>query len=66
MLSHIRDVIGDKCRIFSESYNVDEERQLIAFEANDLAEIIKDVIQTCADICLEETSRSEILKLIKD
>jgi hypothetical protein len=63
MLSHIRDVIGDKCRIFSETYNVDEERQLIAFEANDLAEIIKDVIQTCADCCVSATDRAAILEL---
>jgi len=31
MLNHIRDVIGDKAIVYNESYNVDEERQLIAF-----------------------------------
>lgn len=64
MLGHIRDVIGDKAIVYNESFNVDEERQLIAFEANDLAAIIRDVIQTCADICVEEDSRKEILKLL--
>ena len=64
MLGHIKDVIGDKCKVINEAVNVDEEQQLIAFEVNDLAAIIKDVIQTCADICVEEKSRQEILKLL--
>jgi hypothetical protein len=64
MLGHIRDVIGDKCRVINENFNVDEERQLIAFEANDLATIIKDVIQTCADCCLNDTDREAILELL--
>lgn len=64
MLGHIRDVIGDKAIISTEPFGVDEERQLIAFETNDLAAIIRDVIQTCADICVEESSRQEILKLL--
>ena len=64
MLGHIRDVIGDKCRVINENFNVDEERQLIAFEANDLATIIKDVIQTCADCCLNDTDRKAILELL--
>ena len=63
MLNHIRDVIGDKAIVYNETYNVDEERQLIAFEPNDLAAIIKDVILTCADMCLDESNRQEILKL---
>lgn len=63
MLNHIKDVIGDKCIVYNESYNVDEERQLIAFEPNDLAAIIKDVILTCADMCLDESNRQEVLKL---
>jgi hypothetical protein len=63
MLNHIKDVIGDKCIVYNETYNVDEERQLIAFEPNDLAAIIKDVILTCADMCLDESNRQEILKL---
>lgn len=63
MLSHIKDVIGDKCIVYSESYNVDEERQLIAFEPTDLAEIIKDVILTCADCCIDKQSREAILQL---
>ena len=46
MLGHIKDVIGDKCKIIHEAINVDEEQQLIAFEVNDLAAIIKDVIIT--------------------
>jgi len=62
MLNHIKDVIGDKCIVYNETYNVDEERQLIAFEPNDLAAIIKDVILTCADMCLDESNRQEILK----
>ena len=63
MLNHIKDVIGDKCIVYNETYNVDEERQLIAFEPNDLAAIIKDVILTCADMCLDESNRQEVLKL---
>ena len=63
MLNHIRDVIGDKAIVYSESYNVDEERQLIAFEPNDLAAIIKDVIRTCADMCFDDASRKAILDL---
>lgn len=64
MLGHIRDVIGEKCRVINESFNVDEERQLIAFEANDLAAIIRDVIQTCADCCVTSTDREAILELL--
>jgi hypothetical protein len=64
MLNHIRDVIGDKAIVYSETYNVDEERQLVAFEPNDLAAIIKDVIQTCADCCEFDVDREEILKLL--
>lgn len=63
MLNHIRNVIGDKAIVYSESYNVDEERQLIAFEPNDLAAIIKDVIRTCADMCFDDASRKAILDL---
>ena len=63
MLNHIKDVIGDKAIVYSETYNVDEERQLIAFEPNDLAAIIKDVIRTCADMCFDDASRKAILDL---
>ena len=65
MLGHIRDVIGDKCKIINEAVNVDEEQQLIAFEVNDLAAIIKDVIMTCADCCYDDKSREAILDLTK-
>jgi hypothetical protein len=64
MLNHIKDVIGDKAIVYNETYNVDEERQLIAFEPNDLAEIIKDVMQVCADCCIDPQSRAAILELI--
>ena len=64
MLSHIKDVIGDKARISTEPFNVDEERQLIAFEVNDLAAIIRDVIQTCADCCLNTTDKKAIESLL--
>jgi len=64
MLGHIRDVIGEKCRVINENFNVDEERQLIAFEANDLATIIQDVIQTCADCCLDPQSRAAVESLL--
>lgn len=64
MLGHIKDVIGEKCRVINENFNVDEERQLIAFEANDLATIIKDVIQTCADCCLDPQSRAAVESLL--
>jgi hypothetical protein len=63
MLSHIKDVIGEKCIIINESINVDEEQQLIAFEANDLAAIIQDVIRTCADCCIDPQSRAAVLEL---
>jgi hypothetical protein len=63
MLNHIRDVIGDKAIVYSETYNVDEERQLVAFEPNDLAAIIKDVIRTCADMCENQSDRKTILQL---
>lgn len=65
MLGHIKDVIGDKCIVYNETYNVDEERQLIAFEPSDLAEIIKDVILTCADCCTTQADRDAILDLTK-
>ena len=65
MLNHIRDVIGDKAIVYNETYHVDEERQLIAFEPNDLAAIIKDVIITCADMCVDAQSRNAILDLTK-
>ena len=65
MLGHIKDVIGDKCKIINEAINVDEEQQLIAFEVNDLAAIIKDVIVTCADMCVDAQSREAILDLTK-
>ena len=64
MLGHIKDVIGDKCRITTEAVNVDEEKQLIAFEVNDLAEVLRSVIQTCADCCLNPTDRQAILDLL--
>ena len=64
MLSHIKDVIGDKCRVINEAVNVDEEVQLIAFEVNDLAAVIKDVIRTCADCCISATDREAILDLL--
>ena len=64
MLGHIRDVIGEKCKVINESFNVDEERQLIAFEANDLATIIQDVIRTCADCCIDPQSRAAVESLL--
>ena len=63
MLGHIRDVIGDKARVSTEPFGVDEERQLIAFEVNDLAAIIQDVIRTCADCCIDPQSRAAVLEL---
>jgi hypothetical protein len=64
MLNHIRDVIGDKAIISTQPFGVDEERQLIAFETQDLTAVIKDVIQVCADCCLDVTSRNAILNLL--
>ena len=64
MLSNIRDVIGDKAIISTEPFGVDEERQLIAFEVNDLATVLRDVIQVCADCCLNATDREAILELL--
>ena len=64
MLSHIKDVIGDKAIISTEPFGVDEERQLIASEVNDLEALLRDVIQTCADCCLNTTDREAILDLL--
>ena len=64
MLSQIKDVIGDKAIISTEPFGVDEERQLIAFEVNDLATVLRDVIQVCADCCLNVTDREAILELL--
>jgi hypothetical protein len=64
MLSNIRDVIGDKAIISNEPFGVDEERQLIAFEVNDLAAVIQDVIRTCADCCISTADREAILELL--
>ena len=64
MLSQIKDVIGDKAKISTEPFGVDEERQLIAFEVNDLATVLRDVIQVCADCCLNTTDREAILELL--
>jgi len=64
MLSHIKDVIGDKAIISTEPFNVDEEKQLISFEVADLAIIIRDVIQTCADCCLNTTDKKAIESLL--
>jgi len=64
MLSHIKDVIGDKARVSTEPFGVDEERQLIAFEVNDLAAVIQDVIRTCADCCTDQQSREAVLELL--
>jgi hypothetical protein len=64
MLSQIKDVIGDKAIISTEPFGVDEERQLIAFEVNDLAAVLQDVIRVCADCCLNTTDREAILKLL--
>jgi hypothetical protein len=64
MLNHIRDVIGDKAIVSTEPFGVDEERQLIAFEVNDLADVIRSVIQTCADCCISTTDREAILELL--
>jgi len=58
MLSHIKDVIGDKARVSTEPFGVDEERQLIAFEVNDLAAVIQDVIRTCASTLVTGTDIS--------
>jgi len=65
MLSHIKDVIGAKAIITMETYNVDEEKRLISFEPMDLELILKDVIQVCADCCLNTTDRETILDLLK-
>jgi len=64
MLSHIKDVIGDKAIITMEAYGVDEERRLISFEPQDLEAILKDVIQVCADCCITEMDREAILDLL--
>ena len=64
MLSHIKDIIGEKAIITMESYGVDEERRLISFEPQDLESILKDVIQVCADCCITELDRAAILELL--
>ena len=64
MLSHIKDVIGDKAIITMEAYGVDEERRLISFEPQDLEAILKEVIQVGADCCITEMDREAILDLL--
>jgi hypothetical protein len=64
MLSQIKNVIGDKAIISTEPFGVDEERQLIAFEVNDLAEVLREVIKVCADCCISVTDREAVLELL--
>lgn len=63
MHSAIKDTLVDKAITYSEQINVDEERQLVAFEPEDLLSIINDVIQICADMVIDPVNRLEILKL---
>ena len=63
MLSHIKDVIGEKAIITMEAYGVDEERRLISFEPQDLELILKDVIQVCADMCITEVDRLSLIHI---
>lgn len=46
-----------------EQFNVDEERQLIAFEPKDLTDVINCVIERCAECCLSDEDRRAILKM---
>jgi len=63
MHSAIKDTLVNKAINYSEQINVDEERQLVAFEPEDLLSIINDVIQICADMVIDPANRLEILKL---
>lgn len=63
MHSAIKDTLVNKAINYSEQINVDEERQLVAFEPEDLLSIINDVIQICADMVVDPVNRLEILKL---
>jgi hypothetical protein len=59
----ISNLLADKRNLMTEQINVDEERQLIAFEPKDLHDVINCVIELCADHCLDDKSRREILKM---
>jgi hypothetical protein len=63
MNSAISNLLAEKGDLILEEFNVDEERQLIAFEPKDLHDVINCVIELCADHCLDDESRRAILKM---
>jgi hypothetical protein len=63
MNSAISSLLAEKGELVMEQFNVDEERQLIAFEAKDLHDVINCVIERCAECCLSDEDRRAILKM---
>jgi hypothetical protein len=63
MNSAISSLLAEKGELVMEQFNVDEERQLIAFETKDLHDVINCVIELCADHCADDESRRAILKM---
>lgn len=61
----INHFVADKAILVNDQFNVDEERQLIAFEIQDLQDVINCVIRSCADFCSNEVDRQAILDLTK-
>lgn len=65
MNSAIKDALNISHLQLSQPFGVDEEKQLIAFEAQDLKRVINSIIQVCADCCIDPESRAAILELSK-
>jgi len=63
MNNAISSLLAEKGELVMEQFNVDEERQLIAFETKDLHDVINCVIELCADHCADDESRRAILKM---
>jgi len=63
MNNAISSLLAEKSNLIMEQFNVDEERQLIAFEPKDLNDVINCVIERCAECCLSNEDRRAILKM---
>lgn len=64
MNTQFKDVINQKTEaIITDSFHVDEERQLIAMTPEGIKSIINTVISAAADCAIDDQTRNEILKL---
>ena len=64
MNTQFKNVIDQKTEaVFTEEFNVDEERQLIAMTPDGIKSIINTVISAAADCAIDEETRNQILKL---